>query len=192
MEQVKCIECGRMFDDNMASCPNCGCPYEPKKQKTSNQKEQNGAKTVYIHENFNEKVPYSPFKSDSWMFKDPWPLKNYPIGKLNERYPLLAWLFGPWHLTCKNEEEQEEYAVINNIFYLFNLLFKIQGYAMLWNLCKLHIFLILWIIPILNIFCIIMYIVAIGKALHRYWSQLHRVFRRLNKRYWNSMLNKES
>lgn len=26
MTQLKCIECGQVFDGNLEDCPNCGCP----------------------------------------------------------------------------------------------------------------------------------------------------------------------
>ena len=26
MAQLKCTECGQIFDGNLADCPNCGCP----------------------------------------------------------------------------------------------------------------------------------------------------------------------
>ncbi|MCI6106735.1 MAG: hypothetical protein SOY92_04645 [Prevotella sp.] len=53
-----------------------------------------------------------------------------------EKHPFLGWLFGPWYLTCKNESEKEEYAVINNIFYFFNLIFKTFLYAAIWAFFK--------------------------------------------------------
>ena len=40
---------------------------------------------------------------------------NYPIGALDKKHPFIGWLFGPWHLTCRDSSKQEEYDAINNI-----------------------------------------------------------------------------
>lgn len=207
MALIKCSECNQMFDNSLTICPNCGCPFEVNKVSP-------------VHDSFNEETPYSPFHANSWFFQDPWPIKNYPIGMLHKRHPLLGWLLGPWHLTCKNKKEQEEYAVINNIFYAANLIWKIFLYSSLWHFCKFIfqtiaglslICFIIWLttdrfgdgIEMLGIgfalilfvlLCIIstiVYIVGLGKALHRYWPKLHNTFRRIHKRYWNAMSNKE-
>lgn len=206
MAQRKCTECGQMFDDSLTICPNCGCPFEVDNISP-------------VHDSFNEETPYSPFYANSWFFQDPWPIKNYPIGMLHKRYPLLGWLFGPWHLTCKNKKEQEEYAVINNIFYAANLIAKIWFYPLVWFFCKFIIQTIVCIMLIVSIswltmngdidieqigiavnliigllFLIvssIVYTIGFGKGLHRYWPKLHKTFRRIHKRYWKAMSNKE-
>ena len=58
-------------------------------------------------------------------------MRNYPRKAFEKEHPFLGWLFGPWYLTCKNESVKEEYAVINNIFYFFNLIFNKYLYATL-------------------------------------------------------------
>ena len=137
-----------------------------------------------------------------------------------EAHPFLGWLFGPWYLTCKSKAEKEEYAVINNIFYFFNLLFKAWAYAVLWAFFKGILFVVLYclvyflliysalhsssvgavgfltfLVVVINIPLGILLLVfqacAIGKSLHRYWPSIHRTWRRVNKRYWRGMLNQK-
>lgn len=136
MALIKCNECGHTISDKAESCPNCGCPIEY--TQDNGQANKNGwqAESAFIHDNFNEKEPYSPFKSNSWFFRDPWPMYNYPIGALDRKHPFIGWLFGPWHLTCRDKKNQEEYDVINNIFYFFNLIFKIVVYSLVWAIFK--------------------------------------------------------
>lgn len=228
MAERRCEECGSIIPNGAKVCPNCGCPIEEAQENEQTNKNDWQTKSAFIHDNFNEKEPYSPFKSNSWFFRDPWPMYNYPIGALDRKHPFIGWLFGPWYLTCKDKKNQEEYDVINNIFYFFNLFFKIIAYSFVWQFFKiwwliLGAFLVIGInaliinsvlhsnmgqdtmltfVSILNlimgliwisvaIFCLIVGSCAIGKAFHRYWPQIHKTFRKLNKRYWNAMLDKK-
>ena len=221
MKQVTCPDCGANYAANVLSCPTCGCPNDNLESSNENSQQQQEAQEQDIvsdsTDDFNEERLYSPFSSTSWFFKTPWPLSHYPERKtFDEAHPFLGWLFGPWHLTCKNNEDKESYAVINNIFYLFNLLFKCQFYTFLWTFFKGLPFLLLYVVAsFLGMYCIrftwdytIYYIVThligilffvlivfmvilnccgLGQALHRYWPSLHRTWRRINKRYWKSM-----
>ena len=137
MSQVKCPDCGELYSEKLQSCPNCGCPNDSWKPKQEEKpQESTMSNQTDYEEDFNENGQYSPFSPTSWFFADPWPLKNYPRKAFEKKHPFLGWLFGPWYLTCKNESEKEEYAVINNIFYFFNLIFKTIVYANLWAFFK--------------------------------------------------------
>lgn len=229
MAERRCEECGSIIPNGATACPNCGCPIEDTQDNGQANKNDWQTESAFIHDNFNEKEPYSPFKSNSWFFKDPWPLYNYPKGTLYKKHPLIDWLLGPWYLTCRDKKNQEEYDVINNIFYFFNLIFKIIAYSLVWSILKawwlilgflllfginafiisrviegdIHIeqdtiialaipynIIIFAICLAFGIFACIVEACAMGKALHRYWPQLHKTFRRLNKRYWKAMLDK--
>ena len=216
MAERRCEDCGSIIPNGAKACPNCGCPIEDAQNNEQANENDWQTESAFIHDNFNEKERYSPFKSNSWFFKDPWPMYNYPKGALYRKHPLIDWFFGPWYLTCKDKKNQEEYDVINNIFYFFNLIYKIKAYSLIWFIFKAWLpilgFCILYgisafivsriirgdedvlifavCIPIF-IFVGIVYACAIGKALHRYWPQLHKTFRRLNKRYWKAMLDKK-
>lgn len=217
MNQVKCPDCGEMYSEDIQTCPNCGCPndnWRPKQEEKTPEAAE--YKQTDDEEDFNENDQYSPISPSSWLFADPWPLKNYPRKTFEKEHPFLGWLFGPWHLTCKSESEKEEYAVINNIFYFFNLIFKTNVYAFLWAFFKgiivVTAFLIIgFILGLIGmglangnsvgglamfggfaaILCYAVLIVlgccGIGKALHRYWPSIHRTWRRINKRYWDAM-----
>lgn len=147
MSQTKCPDCGEMYSEDMQSCPNCGCPNDNWKPKQDEQTpESTMPDQTDDEEDFNENGQYSPISPSSWLFADPWPLKNYPRKAFEKEHPFLGWLLGPWHLTCKDVGEKEEYAVINNIFYLFNLIFKTNVYAFLWAFFKGIIVLIAYLI----------------------------------------------
>ena len=57
--------------------------------------------------------------------------------QLDRKHPFIGWLLGPWHLTCRDSNKQEEYDAINNIFYFFNLHFKIVVYTLVWQFFKI-------------------------------------------------------
>ena len=172
-----------------------------------------------IHGSFNEKPHYSPFSSENKIFEDPNLLAQYPIGELEKRHPFWGWLLGPWHLTCKDESSREQYDVINNIFYALNVLLKALVYTVVWTFLKTWIVIVAFLVVSVVVFvvlentdgaavvfylvgivyifvyifvclyCFFFHIVGIGKSLHRYWPQFHKVWRRLCKRFVNSMKN---
>lgn len=80
-------------------------------------------------------LPFSPNPHVTPSFTDIPPLSG-STPHCTFRFHARRWLFGPWYLTCKNESEKEEYAVINNIFYFFNLIFKTFLYAAIWAFFK--------------------------------------------------------
>ena len=214
MSQVKCPDCGELYSEELQSCPNCGCPNDSWKPKQEEKpQESTMSNQTDYEEDFNENGQYSPFSPTSWFFADPWPLKNYPRKVFEKKHPFLGWLFGPWYLTCKNESEKEEYAVINNIFYFFNLIFKTNAYALLWAFLKGVVVFIAWMMFMLlfsligmasnstnglialftfavilfYVYFIILVCCGMGKALHRYWPSIQKTWRRINKRYWDAM-----
>lgn len=221
MKQVTCPDCGINYAANVLSCPTCGCPNDNFESSDENPQQQQEAQEQDVvsdsTDDFNEERRYSPFSSTSWFFKTPWPLSHYPERKtFDEAHPFLGWLFGPWHLTCKNNEDKEAYAVINNFFYLFNLIFKCQLYTCLWSFFKGLPFILLYVVAsclgmycirltwddtiyytvtylngilffVMIVFMVILNCCGLGQALHRYWPNLHRTWRRINKRYWKSM-----
>lgn len=171
MSKLKCIDCGTVFDDSQHACPTCGCPKEacekipepkpepkPKPQqeahaspKPADNNAGNAAASVTDEQDFNESHRYSPFSQDSWFKREPWPLRNYPRRVLAERHRFWGWLLDPWHLTCRNEENKEAYDTINNIFYLCNLIFKVNLYACLFAFFKMiWLFMLLIVIVLLG------------------------------------------
>lgn len=230
MRQITCSDCGTVYAANEHSCPTCGCPndhYQP--QQTEPQPASPSQSANGTGDDFNETRQYSPLASKPWFFKAPWPLKKYAErGKFDKAHPFLGWLFGPWYLTCKSEGEREEYAVINNIFYFFNLIFKTWLYSVLWAFFKGLPIVLLWLVVVLmygglvgfavrgsyyssgslaavsagGVVLLVLYVVfaliftvigccGLGQALHRYWPSIHRTWRRVNKRYWSAMKNKD-
>lgn len=209
---LKCTECGQIFNDGLNECPNCGCPAsECEKVGNNHSNVHVGNEDLgNIHGSFNEKPQYSPFSPDNTLFKDPELLAQYPIGELEKRHPFWGWLLGPWYLTCKDENSREQYDVINNIFYACNILWKAVVYSTIWTFLKAWIAIVIFIvlsvilvsIDMGNVLLIVglfivglflyaylffLYIIGIGKSLHRYWPQFHKVWRKLCKRFVNAM-----
>lgn len=156
MAQLKCTECGQVFDKTLDACPNCGCPaseceaVEEQQPKDNKQEKKQGKEQTFsrskatrrdtgngvIHDSYNEAEPYTPFSPTSWFSKDPWPLTNYPKGRLDVKHPLIGYICAPWHLTCKNESKRESYNILNNVFYFLNLIWKTSAYATVWAFFK--------------------------------------------------------
>ena len=213
MGKLKCSECGQVFDSSLNECPNCACPASECEavSETINNQTESSRDMGLVHNNFNEQTPYSPFSTDYVMFKDPKLLAKYPIGELAKKHPFWGWLLGPWHLTCKDENSREQYDVINNIFYGFNVLWKAIAYSVIWTLLKTWVIIALYIAvfvmivnlsssyeatqavalvgTVLYVYLMFVYIFGVGKSLHRYWPQFHKVLRRLCKRFVNAMKN---
>lgn len=230
MKQLKCPDCGTEYAANLKSCPECGCPNDRWEEASSNSSQEKEKRTLdadsqeqeqgeaddmeTIHDSFNEKEPYSPFSPTNYFFRDPKPLDGYPIGELERSHPFWGWLFGPWHLTCKNGHDKEQYDVINNLFYAFNLIFKAVVYPAIWTFFKVWLVLLIFIAAsfllgktaassgsyglitfigilwmLVYVYVALVYIFGIGKSLHRYWPQFHKVWRRLCKRFVKAMKN---
>lgn len=90
MAERRCEECGSIIPNGATACPNCGCPIEDTQDNGQANKNDWQTESAFIHDNFNEKEPYSPFKSNSWFFRDPWPMYNYPVGALDRKHPFIG------------------------------------------------------------------------------------------------------
>ncbi len=219
MGKLRCSECGQIFDSILSSCPNCDCPASECETFGNGSSDANvyNEKLGVTHGSYNEKTPYSPFSPDSSMFKDPSLLAKYPLGEFEKCHPFLGWLFGPWHLTCTDENSREQYNVINNLFYAFNLTWKFFVYPIVWTFLKTWLFLLIYLVlyavlyyksamlsyptsyylilaytiigVVLYIYMSLVFLFGIGKSLHRYWPPYHKVWRRLWKRFVYSINN---
>lgn len=215
MTKFHCNECSTDFDGNQNACPTCGCPKEDC-TPVNNERPVAAVAPDTDEQDFNEHYEYSPFSANSWYTRAPWPLNKYPRRAFAAEHPFLGWLFDPWHLTCRDASKQEQYDTANNIFYMFNLYFKANVYALCYAFFKvwwifLLLFAVLFVLGTLaaqsysyasmafigiagTIGYIVLAIVAgiawcwgMGQALHRYWPSFHKTWRRVNKRYWNAM-----
>lgn len=162
MSTLHCNECGTNFSSDQNVCPTCGCPKEQCAETDEAQPAPAEAEAAVPQatdeQNFNESYPYSPFSKNSWFKRTPWPLSKYPRREFAKRHPFLGWLLDPWHLTCAHPSEQEQYDIANNIFYLFNLIFKTHFYAFWWAFFKMwwSIFLVAAVtIAVIAVMCII-------------------------------------
>lgn len=147
-EHQICPECGcprspRSLRGNESVCEECGYRFseETATQPTSSQPTQQEPQQSFTGDNtefdYNESPRrYSPFKSDSWFFRAPSILERYPVGELDRKHPFWGWLFGAWHITRDNEHQQS-FNALNNIFYLCNLIVKTFVYPLLWVFIKM-------------------------------------------------------
>ncbi|MCM1222107.1 MAG: hypothetical protein NC548_47320 [Lachnospiraceae bacterium] len=144
-------------------CPECGCPRDGEAvcsecgyrftEETSSQPTPQEPQLSFTGDNssfdYNESPRrYSPFKSDSWFFRAPSILERYTVGELDRKHPFWGWLFGAWYITRDNEHQQS-YNALNNIFYLCNLIVKTFVYPILWVFFKMWWAILLLILTLL-------------------------------------------
>ena len=207
MSKLKCLDCGQVFNDKFESCPNCGCPASScevyiEEEQTENVNNQNNQNTLNKqaesisdtkednHRQLNPRNPRSP-KPDNSV--------DLPLDPATQKY--YNGLFQPWYVNCDNPDDQHRYDTINEIILLINLCFRI---LLWWGLILLGVYL-LWLLPMyitaevndisFSVFILIfsipfaIYLVlkGFGWAFKKYFPMIHKLFIRLNQRYWLHM-----
>jgi len=161
MADLKCIECGNVFKDNLQACPECGCPAnecktidnnssptlttvtnKDQKAHTTSHTASHTAGTNAAAQTFELNYSYVDFSWFKWGTSDPFLLKL-----LMDCGP-LRWLFSAWHVGGENPTNAQQ--AWNEIFFIANRLFKFWFYPMVWVFFKM-------LIPIL-----IMLIIFVG------------------------------
>lgn len=89
----------------------------------------------------------------------------------------------PWYVSNENPEEQDRFDELNEGLLLANLSFRVFLWWTLFFWIAMICFMTIFLIP-LGIYVIIK---GFPWALSRYWAKMHRLWRRMNQRYWISM-----
>lgn len=197
MEQIKCIECGTFFYSTLEECPNCGCPASVSEKVIVNSIEKENLDAYEC----NNSSPSSSQSLNQESCVEPRPqnslnLKNHP--QTQGYYPWWS-LTRPWYIDNEDgEKEQHRFDMLNEIFLLANLCWRVS----LWWLLFIHIAVIVSLaplsmmrVPILMPFGFGLLILIWGTCIiwgfpwpiSRYWVKIHKLWRRINQRYWISM-----
>lgn len=148
---------------NITKCPECGCPI-----------------------NGESVCPECGYRFDSDNSVDAIPtntsdLKTNPLTKGYYRWWSLT---QPWYVgNSHSVNSQHRYDALNEGLLLFNLVWRISLWWMLFGIIAIACFCTLILIPLglWIIFSLFPWAVA------RYWAIIHILWRRLNQRYWISM-----
>lgn len=186
MRKKQCTDCGEIFNANLVECPNCGCPaseckivddqlcgqadqhrsHEPEKEKTSlqNQDESQGQNRATSHR-YNR-----PNNSVD--------LKHHPA---TSHY--YSGILQPWYVTCNNPENHHRFDTLNEILLLCNLCFRVC----LWWWFFIVLAVVCCVTVILIPLAIYIIIKGIPWAAQKHLPMIHKLFVRLNQRYWLHM-----
>lgn len=187
MTQLKCIECGQIFDGNLEDCPNCGCPAsecEPLDNKSSE-----------TNETTNNATPRQEASKETGNDQGEktyeQPSRGIPLNSTDVRdcystagYYRPWWnIMQPWYVSNDDPKEQDRFDGLNEGLLLANLSFRVFLWWTLFFWIAMFCFMTIILIP-LGIYVIIK---CFPWALSRYWAKMHRLWRRINQRYWISM-----
>lgn len=187
MALIKCSECGQIFDGNLEDCPNCGCPAsecEPLDNKSSETNETSSNTTS--RQEANKGIGNNQSKNTNEQ-----PSTGIPINSTNVRdcystagYYRPWWnILQPWYVSNDDPKEQDRFDELNEGLLLANLSFRVFLWWVFFFIIVVICFSTIFLIP-LGIYVIIK---CFPWALSRYWAKMHRLWRRINQRYWISM-----
>lgn len=155
-----------MFDDGLSNCPECGCP-AGECEKTGNDIGTKGRNenNVFADSHLQNSTDTKYCRLTCGYYQ-PW-------------YNILQ----PWYVACTDLREQPRFDQLNEFLLLGNLLFRITLWWILFGFIVSLCFMTIFLIP-LGIYIIIKFY---PWAVARYWATIHKLWRRINQRYWISM-----
>lgn len=187
MTQLKCIECGQIFDGNLEDCPNCGCPAsECELLDTKNSETNETSNNSTSRQEANKETDNGQGQK---VYEQP--SRGIPLNSTDVRdcystagYYRPWWnIMQPWYVSNDDPKEQDRFDELNEGLLLANLSFRVFLWWTLFFWIAMLCFMTIILIP-LGIYVIIK---CFPWALSRYWAKMHRLWRRINQRYWISM-----
>ena len=187
MTQLKCIECGQIFDGNLEDCPNCGCPAsECELLDTKNSETNETSNNSTSRQEANKETDNGQGQK---VYEQP--SRGIPLNSTDVRdcystagYYRPWWnIMQPWYVSNDDPKEQDRFDELNEGLLLANLSFRVFLWWTLFFWIAMLCFMTIILIP-LGIYFIIK---CFPWALSRYWAKMHRLWRRINQRYWISM-----
>ena len=189
MNMLKCPDCGKLFANSLIECPNCGCPASEcqpledsndEVDKASNNTESSqdahveyeGNRNTIANEQSNNGIPFN-----STDVRDCLSTGGYYRPWWN--------IMQPWYVSNDDPKEKDRFDELNEGLLLANLSFRVFLWWTLFFWIAALCFSTIILIPV-GIYVIIK---GFPWALSRYWAKMHRLWRRINQRYWISMEN---
>ena len=185
MGKMKCKECGQVFNDNLKDCPNCGCPASECEPLDSTDETNRGSNDTESRHDNQEDVSNNDYLANE-------PRNNgAPFNRTDVRdcystagYYRPWWnILQPWYVSNDDPEEHHRFDELNEVLLLANLTFRVLLWWTLFFWIAVICFFTIFLIP-LGIYVIIK---CFPWALSKYWAKMHRLWRRINQRYWISM-----
>ena len=187
MSKRKCSECGTIFDSKLEACPNCGCPASECELLDNKSPETNEASSnTTSRQKANKGIDNNQNNN-----KNEHPSIGIPLNSTEVRdchstagYYRPWWnILQPWYVSNDDPKEQDRFDELNEGLLLANLSFRVFLWWVLFFIIALICVSTIFLIP-LGIYIIIKFY---PWALNRYWAKMHRLWRRMNQRYWISM-----
>ena len=187
MTKIKCKECGEIFNASMEDCPNCGCPSRlgdvipdvndekpnvNREDMTTSQEQPSSQRQDEIQgQNRTTNHRYNrPNNSVD--------LKHHPT---TSHY--YSGILQPWYVKCNKPEDHHRFDTLNEILLLGNLCFRVCLWWFLFFVLAMVCCVTIILIP-LGIYIIIK---GIPWAAQKHLPMIHKLFVRLNQRYWLHM-----
>ena len=186
MALIRCKDCSEIFNDSLAECPNCGCPASycdiipeekgdtPKeKEATFSAQEQPSSGG---HDNSQRQYRVSNHRYDR---------PNNSVDLMHHPATCLYYtdILRPWYVKCNNPDDHHRYDTLNEILLLSNLCFRVCLWWFFFFVLALICCFTLILIPV-GIYIIIK---GIPWAAQKHLPMIHKLFVRLNQRYWLHM-----
>lgn len=187
MALIKCKECGKIFNASMEDCPNCGCPSSlgdvipDVNDENSNGNREDMITSQEQPSSQRQDESQGQNKSKSHRYNRPnnsVDLKHHPT---TSHY--YSGILQPWYVKCNKPEDHHRFDTLNEILLFSNLCFRVCLWWFLFFVLATVCCVTIILIP-LGVYIIIK---GIPWAAQKHLPMIHKLFVRLNQRYWLHM-----
>lgn len=186
VENIKCKECGELFNANLTECPNCGCPASLDDVKPDENDENPNDREDMIS---SQEQPSSQIQDESQgQNRTTRHRYNRPNNSVDlKHHPTTSHYYSgilrPWYVECNKPEDHHRFDTLNEILLLGNLCFRVS----LWWFLFIVLAMVCCVTIILLPLGIYIFIKGIPWAAQKHLPMIHKLFVRLNQRYWLHM-----
>lgn len=186
MARIKCKDCGEIFNDNLVDCPNCGCPASYS-HIIPDEKEENPTEKGDTFDT-QEQPPTGGQNNSQRQYR----ATNHRYDKPNnsvdlKRHPATSHYYSgilqPWYVKCDNPMNHHRFDTLNEILLFANLCFRVSLWWFLFFVLAMVCCFTIFLIPL----GFYIFIKGIPWAAQKHLPMIHKLFVRLNQRYWLHM-----